>query len=239
MKLCYRVAIGTIVLASVVFCLATAAQDEPGARGRARWADQPHVAGAITAIRPNVFEVQTQDGKSATVKVSSDTMFRKNRAPAKFSDFKVGDTILAMGEQQKDGSLSAKIVASGFGGAGGGAPGGPVGGMSPEDLGKKFIMGEVTKIDETKLTILRTDKVEQVIEADENTSFRNDKGESVTLADIKVGDFVGGRGELKSGTFVPQVLRIGLPPQRRGDRNPNHPPDQKSDSKSDSKPDQK
>jgi hypothetical protein len=83
--------------------------------------------------------------------------------------------------------------------------------MNPEDLGKKFIVGEITKIDETKLTVKRPDGVEQVIEVDDDTSFKNSKRESVTLADVKVGDHVMGRGALKNGTFVPAEMMVGMP----------------------------
>ncbi len=206
----------TWVIVSIALCITSSAQDE-ARRPRQRWLDQPHVAGQISSINGNTIEVLTPESKTEKVSINSDTQFRKDRAPAKLADFKVGDRVFAVGEQQKDGSFLARFVASGFGNA----PGGGRMGMSPEDLGKKFIMGEVKKIDETKLTILRPDNVEQVIEADENTSFRNDKGESVTLADIKVGDHVGGRGELKNGIFVPQTLRIGSP-QRFG-RGPESP----------------
>jgi hypothetical protein len=83
--------------------------------------------------------------------------------------------------------------------------------FNPDDLGKKFVLGEVTKIDGTKITINRPDKVEQTIEVDDDTSFRNSRRESVTLADVKVGDHVGARGKLQDGTFVASVLTVGLP----------------------------
>ena len=79
----------------------------------------------------------------------------------------------------------------------------------PAGAWESFIIGEVKKIDETKLTILRPDGESQVIEVDEGTSFRNQKRESITLADIKTGDHVFGRGEVKHGVFVPQVLNLG------------------------------
>ena len=41
-----------------------------------------------------------------------------------------------------------------------------------ESMGKEYIAGKVTAIDEVKLTILRSDNVTQVIEVDETTSFR-------------------------------------------------------------------
>jgi hypothetical protein len=60
------------------------------------------------------------------------------------------------------------------------------------------------------LTIQRPDGVTQTISVDENTSFRKD-GESITLADLKPGDHVFGRGEIKNGVFVPAVLNLGQP----------------------------
>jgi hypothetical protein len=94
-------------------------------------------------------------------------------------------------------------------------------------MGKKFIAGEVAKIEDTKLTIKRVDGETQVIQVDENTSLRNSKRESVTLADVKVGDRVFGRGDLKDGVFVPAVLNVGAPGEmmmRRGDGQRQGPP---------------
>jgi hypothetical protein len=102
-----------------------------------------------------------------------------------------------------------------------------------EELGKVYIAGKVTAIDELKLTVLRTDGVSQVIAVDESTSFRKGDrklqallnggpvevgagggaaaggaGESITLADIKVGDTVAGQGGMKNGVFVPTELGV-------------------------------
>ena len=85
-----------------------------------------------------------------------------------------------------------------------------------EDMGKKFIAGEVKSIDGTKLTVARPDGQSQTIEVDANTSFRKGR-ESITLPDIKVGDHVFGRGQLNSaGVFVPQTLNVGGMGMRMG-----------------------
>ena len=90
-------------------------------------------------------------------------------------------------------------------------------------------------MDALKLTILRPDGVSQVIGVDEGTSFKrggrvlaeivngdvsgsspagrgsatgNSGGESITLADVKTGDSVAGRGILKNGVFVPTELGV-------------------------------
>jgi hypothetical protein len=117
-----------------------------------------------------------------------------------------------------------------------------------EDLGKTYITGKVAAIDDVNLTIERPDGVSQKITVDESTSFRKggrrmrggdgfgggmgegggqgqgapaqaaNPAESITLADVKVGDRVMGRGALKGGVFVPTELVVMEPGmgRRRG-----------------------
>jgi hypothetical protein len=159
-----------------------------------------------------------QGGESVTVKVTDTTRVTRNRQPLKLEEIKVDETVFARGEL-KDGVIQAAALAVvnpemaqrfAAGGAGGG---GRVTGFKPEDMGKKIIVGEVKAINETKLTIARLDGQTQEIEVDENTSFKKD-GYSITLPDIKVGDFVRGRGELKGTMFVPKELSVGERPMR-------------------------
>ena len=192
--------------ALLVVCSAYLALAQSGDPSAPPWGDAARlqrlgVGGTITAIEALTITVNTFRRGMATVKVTDRTEFRRGQQPAKLSDLKVGDTIFVLGEQ-KNGVWIAKAIRQQDGSR-----------QNPEalrqDLGKRFIAGEVKKIDETKLTILRPDGETQVIEVDESTSFRNDKHESITLADIKVGDHVFGRGELKDGTFIPQILNLG------------------------------
>ncbi len=198
---------------------------------------QNAISGSIQSVTADGVTIKKMDGTLTTVKTTKDTMFFRERQQAKLTDFKVGDMVIVAGDPAGENAVTAKVMAM--------RPNGP-NAMNPEDLGKKFIVGEVTKIDETKLTIKRPDGVEQVIEVDDDTSFRNPKRESVTLADVKVGDRVMGRGELKNGTFVPATLMVGLPQQgqgfmmrrREGAESGNNPPasPEKSDAKPDSTP---
>jgi len=157
-------------------------------------------AGIITEINGDTITLKDMRGTTATIKITPSTQYRRDREPAKLADFKVGETIVVRGESTGEDSWTAQAVIFN-----------PGGGVMREQLGKKFIAGEVTKIEDTKLTIKRIDGETQVIEVDENTSFRNGKRESITLADIKVGDRIAGRGDLKEGTFVPAVLNVGAP----------------------------
>ena len=194
-----------------VFCIGQTApaSPTPGDQGPPPAQDSPRngqrppgVAGTITAIDANAITVKTRDGQTAQVTLNDKTQYRKDREPAKLSDFKVGDMVFVRGDKTGDQTWQAEMVGT------------RTRAESPENfregLGKRFIAGEVKSIDGTQLVIQRPDGVTQTISVDENTSFRKD-GESITLADLKPGDHVFGRGELKNGVFVPAVLNFGEP----------------------------
>ena len=186
----------------------------PAAGERPRAAGQSFrsmgVAGTVTSIQGKTLKIKTMGGDDATVKVGEQTRFFKDQKEASLGDFKAGDSVYVGGEQAPDGVWSARVVGSGamrLGGGGSLMMSGP-GGMTAEDLGKKFIVGKVKAINGVTLTIERVDNQTQVIAVDENTSFRRQQ-ESITLADIKPGDQVIGRGQLKDGTFVASTLNVG------------------------------
>lgn len=209
-----------MALLGASFVAATAQNQERGGRNLP---PGENVMGKVTAVTKDSLTISSISGGDAvTVKISESTRVMKERQPAKLEDIKTDDTIFARGKLNgnvmdaamvgvMDPQLVARMQQVG-GPGGGGMPGGGQAGMmfgfNREDLGKKFIMGEVKAINETKLTIARTDGQTQEIEVDENTSFKKGQ-ESITLPDIKVGDFVRGRGELKDNVFVPKELVVG------------------------------
>ena len=176
------------------------------------------IAGTIGEIKKDGFTVKTLEGKTVTVKVTSETRFRKDRQDAKLADFKSGDMVMVGGEPAGTDAWTARFVASrqGLG----------EGNMQAlrEGMGKQFIAGEVKAIDGTKLTIARPDGQTQTIEVDENTSFRKGR-DSITLPDIKVGDRVFGRGQLNAaGVFVPTTFNVGdMRMMMGGERQPTPP----------------
>ncbi len=181
-----------------------------------------NVIGKVTAVSKDSLTVSPlMGGEPVTVKVSETTRVSKDRQPFKLEDIKIDDVVFARGELKNNVMQAAGVGVVNpemiqrvqQGGAPGGARGGMMAGFNPEDMGKKFIAGEVKAINETRLTIARPDGQTQEIEVDENTSFKKGS-ESITLPDIKVGDFVRGRGELKDSTFVPKELIVGRPQMR-------------------------
>ena len=214
-----------IFCATAVMVLALV-QISAHAQGRGGGRDLPageNIFGKVTAVGKNSLTItKLQGGDSITLKISDSTHVRKDREPYKFEDIKVDDTVFARGEL-KDGMMQTAILSvvspemaqrfmqaqkGGGAGAGFGMGRGNRRGFSPEDMGKKFLIGQVKAIHETKLTIARRDGQTQEVEVDENTSFKKDN-QSVTLPDIKVGDFIYGRGEVKNNIFVPKELTVG------------------------------
>jgi hypothetical protein len=176
--------------------------------------------GKITAIHDNSMDVLDTNGDTISVKFNGQTQFRKDRQPAKRSDFKVGDIILVRGQEAADHSWTAEVVAArslngqggpgGRGGFGGGPGGAGRGGIQQQGtLGKDYVTGEIKSVDAPKLTVLRSDNVTQTLELNEETSMRKGR-ESITMADIQPGDHVFARGAVENNVFVPKnVVVIG------------------------------
>jgi preprotein translocase subunit YajC len=181
-------------------------QEGGGQRGGRRGG--PGLMGEVTAISGNTITVKTMDGNAATVNVTDQTRFRKDRQDAKLTDVKVGDNVFVRGQKGSDGSVQAEMVAV--------PPAGMMGNMR-DGLGKNFIMGEIKSINGTQIEIARPDGQTQTIAVDENTSFHKNR-ESVTLADFKAGDRVFGRGEVKNNVFVAATLNEGQPGMGRSPR---------------------
>ena len=204
-----------IFLLAVALCLPAAfAQDAPsagnsgsgnsgagrgGGQGMANLAGHG-VRGTVTAVTGNEITVKTEQGDSYKVETGVNTRFRKEREQAKISDIHAGDIIAAAGDlDEKAKTVGAVVVFV----------------IDKEqyekakaDFGKTWVAGAVQSINETKIAVKRPDDVVQTIVVDENTSFRKHR-DSITLADIKVGDNVSARGALQNGNFVATVLTVG------------------------------
>ena len=76
------------------------------------------------------------------------------------------------------------------------------------DFGKTWLMGKVTAIDGTKITLIGAiDNAPHTVVADENTAFRK-RRDPITLADIQVGDTVRAEGAMKDGVFTATSVNV-------------------------------
>jgi hypothetical protein len=190
--------------------------------GRGAFAGMQHVEGEVTAVVGSTVTVKTEDGAVMQIVTTDNTRVMKGRGvTVKVGDLKMGDGVMAAGNlDAANKTLHAALIFA--------TDAAEVKAMR-ENLGKTYIAGRVTAVDldNAKMTVERPDHVAQTIGFDETTSFRRggrggmggdgaEAGagaaageESITLADIKVGDTVRGRGSVKGGVFVPTELVVG------------------------------
>jgi len=194
---------------------APAGQEGGRPRGQGQSDAGPRLAGKITAIHGGTLELMKIDGSTVSIKISDKTELRKDRQPAKLGDFKTGDLVLVRGDENPDHTVSAQLIAGRTGsGAMGGGPGGGgrMGGGQVGTMGKDFVIGEVKSIDPPNITVLRTDNITQTIELNEETSLRKGR-DSITMADIQVGDHLFARGASPNNSFAPKMVMLIEPEQ--------------------------
>lgn len=208
------------------FATAQQGQDEGGAYSMG--AQGQMVRGTITATAGDKLTLKTEEGEVFQVVTTTNTRLMKDRQPVKIADVHVGDGAGAMGVIDAPTKTIHAVAVMVVDAA-------QVKKLR-EDMGKTYISGKVLAIDDLELTIKRQDGVTQKIAVDEGTSFKRGgrgagamlrgdgsqnvamgagpgapgapSGESITLADIKVGDMVVGPGGLKAGVFVPTQLAV-------------------------------
>ena len=197
--------------------------------------------GTVTAASADQYTIKTDAGDVYTVHFTSDTRIVKMPAfqrreggqgnggqgngggqggwqgrgmggnppqQLKPTDIKVGDAIQVRGQVDE----TAKSVPATF-----------IVQLDPErvtqiremnaNFGKTWLMGRVTAINETKVTLTGSlDNAAHTFVADENTTFRK-RRDPITLADIQVGDMVRVEGAVKDGVFTAATVNsMGGPP---------------------------
>jgi hypothetical protein len=183
--------------------LAQGGQSDEGGQGAGMAALAEHgVQGTVTAISGDDITVKTEQGAVYKIETGVNTRFRKQRDPIKLADIHVGDMVGAFGDKDEKAKTLGAIAVMVFDKA--------QYEQARADFGKTWTAGAVQSIEDTKITIKRPDNVVQTIVVDENTSFRK-RRDSITLADIKVGDNVSARGALQGGNFLATVLSVGGP----------------------------
>jgi hypothetical protein len=187
-------------------CLPARAQDDEDAgQFGALVANGESVHGTITAIHGNDLTLKDEEGQVYQVETGPNPYFRKEDTPIRLGDLKPGDIVFAAGEEDpKNHALGAVFVIE----------------IDPKTyqearstFGKTWTAGKVTAVHDLSITIERPDHVSQVITVDENTSFRK-RRDSVTLADVTVGESISAKGALDHGKFRATVLAIDPRGQR-------------------------
>jgi preprotein translocase subunit YajC len=200
------------VLATVLLAATGWAQEERGPGGPEGMPGSKGVMGMVTAVDANGFTVKTQDGEAWKVMAGPNTRVMHERDPAKLADVKPGYGVMAMGQAD---ATAPNTLHAAF----------AVYQTAEEvkarmaDFGRTWIGGKVTVVEGTKITVTvqqpgQTAASSKTFEVDETTDFKKGRDEA-TLADVKPGDYVMGRGGIKGGVFVPTTLTIRTPGEHR------------------------
>jgi hypothetical protein len=152
------------------------------------------IRGTVTAVSGANVTVKDEQGATWTVVTTDNTRVMRGRQTLPLSGVQSGDELMAMGVPDADKhevhammvmDVSAADVAK-----------------AKANMGKTYIVGRITAIDETKVTVMRTDKVSQAIQLDETTSLH--KGgrmnpEAMQAMGLDAGMMGGGMGGMGGG----------------------------------------
>jgi predicted RNA-binding protein len=233
-----RIALATTLVAMpAASAIAQGSQDDarPGA---ASFAGGQMVRGTVTASAADHLTVKTDAGDVYQVAISSNTRLMKERQPVKLTDIKAGDGVGAMGvldpatktvhavfvtvvdaEQVKKARenmgktyITGKVTAIDLDGL-------KITVERPDSVSQVIAVDENTSFKRGGRGMAAMATGAGVVEvpagqgrgngagATSGTS-SSTSGESITFADVKVGDSIVGRGGLKNGVFVPTELGV-------------------------------
>lgn len=171
------------------------------------------VMGTVTAVEADGFTVKTADGEAWKVTVGPNTRLMHDHDPGSMKVVKAGYGIGAFGQADASAPNTLHAVFASYE-----TPAEVKARMA--EFGKTWIGGKVTAVDGMKITVTvqqpgASAPTTSTMSVDETTTFKKGR-EEVTLADVKPGDYVMGRGGIKNGAFIPTVLTIRAPGERRG-----------------------
>jgi hypothetical protein len=236
-----RIALAATVTAmSGTAAFAQGGQDDPR-QGAASFAGGQMVRGTVTATAADHLTVKTDAGEVYQVSLSPNTRLTKDRQPIKVIDVKVGDGVGAMGvldpatktvhavfvgvvdaEQVKKARenmgktyITGKVTAIDLDGL-------KLTIERPDGVSQVIAVDEQTSFKRGGRGMAAMASGAGVMDVPGGQARGNGAGagagtgnsaggESITFADVKVGDSIAGRGGLKSGVFVPTELGVMNP----------------------------
>jgi hypothetical protein len=207
-------------------------QDDPR-DGAASFAGGQMVRGTVTAVAGDHLTVKTEQGEIYQVAVSTNTRLTRERQPLKLTDIKPGDGVGAMGVLDPAtktvhavfvGVVDAEQVKKAREGMGKVYITGKVTAIDMDGLKLTVLrpdgVTQVIGVDEQTsfkrggrgmgalATSAGVTEVGGGGRGGANAGAGEHAGDSITFADVKVGDSIAGRGGLKNGVFVPTELGV-------------------------------
>jgi hypothetical protein len=227
-----RLLLVVITALSVIVQAQQEPDDERG--GGVSFAGGQMVRGTVTATAADHLTVKTEAGEIYQVVISANTRVTKERQPLKLTDIKAGDGVGAMGVLDPAtktihavfvGVMDAEQIKKAREGMGKVYITGKVTAIDLDGLKLTVLrpdgVSQVIGVDEQtsfkrggrRMASLASGAGVGEVgsggdRSNDAASSGNPGGESITFADVKVGDSVAGPGALKNGTFVPTELGV-------------------------------
>lgn len=166
----------------------------------------------VTGVSGHTINGKHKDGTAEEVITTASTIFEKDGASVSLSAVRPGEVIVVIGSSNAAGSFMAIRVEISS----------PMSrGVGKREFRDDAVFGSITGIHGTTITVQYQGKT-TTIQTTSTTRFINKReGKEVTLASLKVGDFVYAQENKLSngGSFTAAYVVVGIPPDASGSAN--------------------
>jgi 3-dehydroquinate synthase class II len=166
----------------------------------------PPVAGTITSVGVDRFEIKKMDGSTQIVMVDEHTRYRQGQQEIQLEDLKPGDQVFVRGQAGSDKEFVAEAVRRLTGDEA----------QRFQNAGER-VFGAIVSIDKNQLKVSNPRQGERIVLVNDHTQFMKD-GQPIALKDLKVGDRIFALGKETQGQFLATRVFTGQfrgPGQRR------------------------
>jgi archaeosine-15-forming tRNA-guanine transglycosylase len=150
----------------------------------------PPVAGTITSVGVDRFEIKKMDGSTQTVMVNERTRYRQGQQDIQLEDLKPGDRVFVRGQAGSNNQFVAEAVRRVTGDE-----------MQPFQNAGERVFGEIVSIDKNQLKVSSPRQGERIVLVNDQTQFMK-AGQTIALKDLKVGDRIFALGKETQGQFL-------------------------------------
>ena len=194
----FALALGLIFI--TITCIGYAQQKEgtqTPSQNRPRQVGGPQVAGTITSVGVDRFEIKKMDGSTQTVMVDEHTHYRQGQQDIQLEDLKSGDQVFVRGQSNANKEFVAENVRR----------------ITAEEMQRfqnsgERVFGAIVSIDKNQIKVNNPRQGERAIVVNDQTQFIKD-GQPIALKDLKVGDRIFAMGSESQGQFLATRIMMG------------------------------
>jgi hypothetical protein len=200
-----------LILITLTSCAYALQKDETKTppQNTSRESAGPPVAGTITSVGVDRFEIKKMDGSTQTVMVDEHTRYRQGQQEIQLEDLKPGDQVFVRGQACSNKEFVAEAVRR----------------VTPDEMQRfqsagERVFGAIVSIDKNQLKVSNPRQGERIVLVNDQTQFMKD-GQPIALKDLKVGDRIFALGKETQGQFLATRVFTGQfrgPGQWRGNQ---------------------